>query len=314
MRNLVVVRCGKSSLHKKWIEDWRADCGWDLLCVNYDESDHIGTVESNTFQLPIAPTKHSFMNGLLSLKSNEFLEFEYIWFPDDDISISGAEITRFFKLCRENNIALAQPSLTIDSHISHPVTCKHEGFTWRRTNFVEVMAPCFSRAAWSKLAQWPRFNSLSGWGVETYWAKILSPLTHKYLIFDNVSMTHTRPLGGPFYWWLPGGISASTEMYGEMERLNIDRSLGWFRCNIEINTGKAVFGYRDANFIQLIVESLGDAYRRPGINKTGLPGIKFREFFPTLESTPMTNILGHATFGEYLLSQSNFQEWVSGAS
>jgi hypothetical protein len=68
----------------------------------------------------------------------------------------------------------------------------------RFTNYVEVMAPCLSSEMLRKSS--PHFSSnLSGWGLDYFWSSLAdAPLNH-IAIIDEVTVRHTRPVGGPNY-------------------------------------------------------------------------------------------------------------------
>lgn len=87
--------------------------------------------------------------------------------------------------------------------VQHPITLKNEGLSFRHTNFVEIMAPLFSRQALLQCLF--TFNiSISGYGLDLIWPKVLGWPTDKIALFDSVSVRHTRPIGsGPVYKTFP---------------------------------------------------------------------------------------------------------------
>jgi hypothetical protein len=71
----------------------------------------------------------------------------------------------------------------------------------RYTNFIEVMAPCFSnKMLFKSLDLFDR--SLSGWGMDFVWSKIAENPDRGIAIIDAIAITHTRPIGGPNYKFL----------------------------------------------------------------------------------------------------------------
>jgi hypothetical protein len=102
--------------------------------------------------------------------------------------------------------------LTWDSHYSHITTLRNNMTKIRFTNYVEVMAPCFSSAILQKAS--PLFNSnLSGWGLDYLWTGLAENPQDGIAIIDEVTVRHTRPVGGPNYQRLrETGVSPWDEM------------------------------------------------------------------------------------------------------
>jgi hypothetical protein len=80
--------------------------------------------------------------------------------------------------------------LTLDSIAGHIVTLTNRSFKLRFTNFVEIMAPCFSRNFLKRCA--PSFGAnLSGWGLDYLWPT-WAESPSKVAIIDSVAVRHTR--------------------------------------------------------------------------------------------------------------------------
>eukprot|EP00741_Cyanophora_paradoxa_P003083 tig00000663_g2992.t1 len=71
-------------------------------------------------------------------------------YEDDDLEVTDFDPAAFLAAMRAHNIQLAQPALTRDSFITHPITLaqQHPNYTGRWTDFVEIMVPVFQRDAW----------------------------------------------------------------------------------------------------------------------------------------------------------------------
>src|SRR5690606_38754096 len=90
------------------------------------------------------------------LKPELIEEFDYIFLWDDDIDILEFCPIQFIKIMWLNNLDMAQPALTDDSYSSHAITVMKPSrpplgnwsIVGRRTNFVEIMVPAFTREAW----------------------------------------------------------------------------------------------------------------------------------------------------------------------
>ena len=124
--------------------------------------------------------------------------YEFIWFPDDDLEMTKTDVNRFFEICHAEKLQLAQPSLTLGSPVTHPLVLNNTRSRIRYTNFVEVMAPCFSAECLRRVVS--TFNATqSGWGIDWLWPRLVPDPDTGIAIIDDVMIRHTRPLGGPNY-------------------------------------------------------------------------------------------------------------------
>lgn len=216
-RNLVVVRAGVSSLHRQWRN---SDCvarEWDLVVSRYD-----GSPDNTPELLLLHHYRGAKLEGLLHLfnENPELLEiYDFFFLPDDDLLMAECDITRLFTLMNKYEVSLGQPSLTKDSFVSRHITV-HNTFTSARfSNWVESMAPCFSKTALQNCLL--SFGSnLTGWGVECLWSRLLE--TERIAVIDAVQARHTRPFGGPNHAHVSTrGGSALCEMIALFGRMDL---------------------------------------------------------------------------------------------
>ena len=190
-KNLVVVRAGNASLHPEWLIGER---DFDLVVSYYGDDPH----QYRTEGVPRHDQKGSKWQGLYTLLTSDALDwrhYEYIWLPDDDLRTTAANLNGIFRVSLEQKVRLSQPASDWDSHISHLITAQHRGLLWRRTNFVEVMAPCFRRDFLEQVLPTFREN-VSGWGLDFLWPHLLGGSEYfGALIIDSHPITHTRPVG-----------------------------------------------------------------------------------------------------------------------
>ena len=189
MKTLVVVRCGDQSLHSEWVNELS---NFDVV-LSYFGNDLPYNLDHIKF---VHHFKGSKWQGLYDFFLNYpdiWEEYDYIWVPDDDLSTTAENLNLFFNLCQKYQFILAQPALTKNSYFSHPLLLQVSNFIYRETNFVEVMAPCFSKSAFDKC--WKTFSeNKSGWGLDALWPIILE---NKGVIgiIDETPIFHTRPVG-----------------------------------------------------------------------------------------------------------------------
>jgi hypothetical protein len=156
-----------------------------------------------------------------------------VLFLDDDVE-TLFDPGVFADFVHGQGFGLAQASLTTDSFRSHPTTLNHPSCAWRETNFVEVMAPFFSREV-LRLAIADFDRSISTWGLDILWG--VRHAASRMAVIDLFSMRHSRPVDtrdGPFYRYLRGiGVDPAGELLQIMDQLRLP--------SFEITTSKVTF-------------------------------------------------------------------------
>ena len=186
-RGLVVLRCGRSSLHWDWLHGPQKN--WDLILCPYQDIDARGRAAR------VIPGQK--WDGLARFfaEFNGWRDYDYICLPDDDIATDTHTLNALFDFCHRFEIDLAAPALTPGSYFSHPITMKNTEFVARRTSFVEIMMPCFSTAFFQEvLPTLALSRSGTGFGLDYLWPHMLS--YEDTWIFDESAVHHTRPVGG----------------------------------------------------------------------------------------------------------------------
>lgn len=190
-KNLVLVRAGDKSLHPQWLSN---DRNWDLIVSYYGDFPERYKDQYDFFH-SFKGSKWEGIDNLIESNANFINQYEYIWFPDDDLFCNAETINSFFQICNELNFTIAQPALTPYSFYSWPITIQVEKSFARQTNFIEVMAPCFKV---SHLRHFSRYfgENTSGWGYEFLWADIaLKEDIFNFGIVDETPIFHTREVG-----------------------------------------------------------------------------------------------------------------------
>lgn len=188
-RYLVIVRAGQDSLHRRWLQGGRRN--WDLVVSWYDAAPYVPVVDERVLRQPGG--KWDVLAAQFAAHP-ELLDYDYIWVPDDDIDTDCATINRLFELTAAYGLWMSQPALTADSYYSHLHTLQCPSFELRFTNFVEVMAPCMSRA--SILRTLPLMPaSPTGHGLDFVWGRLEDDNHWRSAIIDAAPVRHTRPVG-----------------------------------------------------------------------------------------------------------------------
>ncbi len=113
--------------------------------------------------------------------------YSAILVTDDDIIISGADISRLFKIQKKYNLWLLQPSFDPQGKVSHFITRQNPDTYMRYVNFIEMTCPLFRK---DKLDEFMKVYDpvLVGWGTDLWFMEVLGPdLEGKVAIVDEIS-------------------------------------------------------------------------------------------------------------------------------
>jgi len=194
-KNLVILRAGDQSLHRGWIAGPERD--FDLFISYYGQQPELHREDAEYYEMRRGP-KWSCIADLIAEHAELVASYAAVWLPDDDLAADTATLNRLFSLFHGLQLGLAQPALTHDSYFTWAVLLQHPDYVLRHTEFVEVMAPLFSREALAICL--PSFReSRSGWGLDWVWPKLLDRTRFPLAVIDATPVKHTRPLGGELY-------------------------------------------------------------------------------------------------------------------
>jgi hypothetical protein len=193
-RFLVMARVGDKSLHGKWIEGGKRN--FDLY-LSYYGSTPGKYAQDADYLREIKGLKWPVLHNHIVEEKGLIEKYDAVWFPDDDLLMDTQSINRMFDLFCAFNLSLAQPALSWDSYCYHFILLRNDDSILRYTNFVEVMAPVFSKDALSYLGK--TFNQVRfGHGLDFLWPYLIEPKfgQNAIAVIDAVEMVHTRPGGG----------------------------------------------------------------------------------------------------------------------
>ncbi len=191
-KNLIILRAGDQSLHPHWF-DKNITRSWDLALSYFGDST---TPHPDTYEYLhlFKGSKWQGIHDFCQENADIIAEYDYIWLPDDDLLTSASNIEAFFEYCHQQQFTLAQPALLISSYISHHVTLQRFFCDYRKTNFVEIMAPCLRQDFFQRVKHSFEINS-SGWGLEWLWKDIAdNAAMDDFAIVDKTPIFHSRPV------------------------------------------------------------------------------------------------------------------------
>jgi hypothetical protein len=190
--NLVITSVGDSTIYEKWI---KGNKNFDFYAMYYGDDEYYKNKLKECSDIFISgdfykksPSKYHKFDYAIKEYPN-ILNYDYIWFPDDDININTGEINKLFEIAQKYDLWLCQPSLK--GYVSHNITKPVENSILRYTNFVEVMSPLFSKYSLMKLLNTFTMNETS-WGIDYMWNHLLESPKNKIAIIDIISMEHTK--------------------------------------------------------------------------------------------------------------------------
>jgi hypothetical protein len=189
-RNLVVMRAGNNALLPSWAH--APSRNWDLAVSFYGEGQPDWGQE---YFIAAKGPKWQPIYQWLTANPDLLRHYDYFWFPDDDILTTWENVNKVFCICRNFDLQLAQPALTTDSYILHPVTRQQPEYVLRFTVFVEGMVPVFRADSLRLCLPVMQEESRFGWGHDWVFPMLLGYPSNKIAIVDICAVKHTRPPG-----------------------------------------------------------------------------------------------------------------------
>jgi len=203
------VGVNAKSLLPHVIQSFRS-AGVDILLMQYDDAEleledvlFSDDCEHNnqTSQIKLIKSKgYKWQLAMKHVSPELVAKYDYIFLWDDDLELPDFDAQRFVTIMAKNHLSMAQPSITSPHGIAHHITKMQAHTTLLReengsaymvvgrlTNFVEVMAPVFSREGWQEFFSYITAENNSGYGFDYI------PLPRKGII-DVMPIIHTRAM------------------------------------------------------------------------------------------------------------------------
>jgi hypothetical protein len=219
---LVVVRGGEDAAYRTWMKQ-DAPRRWDLLLDRYGPEPDNPEDCADFIHLG-GTTKFPSIKRIDVIWPGYLQSYEAVWFVDGDIHIEFDNIDVLFEIFSSHDLWLAQPSLSPASFHAHEICVHRPDFALRYVNFVEIMAPIFSRHGLDTCL--PTFDqNASGWGLDFVWPSLLGEPERRIAIIDAIQIEHPRKMdlvAGPFYLLLRSmGIDPRVEKQAVMEKFGV---------------------------------------------------------------------------------------------
>ena len=148
MKALIIVRGGDKSLHQQWLLTPKEKRSYDVALSYFGSNPDFWKDRCDIFH-HCSGSKWEGLSDFIKKYKDIFSSYDYIWLPDDDLIMHNSDVEKFFSICRKNDFIISQPSLMKYSFYSWKITLQHKLYSFRETNFVEIMAPCFKASSFS---------------------------------------------------------------------------------------------------------------------------------------------------------------------
>lgn len=221
-RFLIMIRCGSNERPSLFREPLPDERNFDLA-VNYFAPPHPDDYFRRGSEFLVAGGLSKFQAAKQLMHAGLLGEYEGLYFLDDDIELHF-DPSDFLEYCAVKRFAIAQAALTHPSDGAWKITFHHPAFEYRLTNFVEVMAPYFSRDFLMSVVE--AFDiSISTYGLDVFWGSQLEA-NQNAAIVDIFQMSHLKKRdfsSGAYYEYLRSqGIDCFKEMKDVLASLGID--------------------------------------------------------------------------------------------
>lgn len=190
---LVICRVGNRSLHQQWLTG--ANRNFDLYLSYFGDEPNKYQNDGEYYDMTKGP-KWPILAAIIENNPELISAYSAVWLPDDDLLMDTESINRMFNLFAGLQLDLAQPALSVNSHVVYKELIARNDSLVRYVNFVEVMAPIFSHTCLQTLKH-TFSQSVSGWGLDSLWPVLLN--YKNMAVLDATPMVHTRPVGGELY-------------------------------------------------------------------------------------------------------------------
>jgi len=269
-RNILIAPCGNHSVLFKnsWLK-YSNEKQFDICLLFYHEQiEQPQLYKGVDFFFHLKHFKYHMIYELLTALHPEWLQqYDYFYFPDDDIEIDTRRINTIFQLSHAHDTWISQASLTADSLCSWPFFKTRKGSFCRYVGQIEVMAPLFNRESLKQCLPTFQLNK-SSWGLDAVWPKILQYPETKLVVFDTVTMKHSRRVGmgelyqikgvDPYKDWeeITTAFQAKKENmqeYGRLQLVNKEHHFLLFKRNqLRIFIARKKQAIRDYNLLSRI--------------------------------------------------------------
>jgi len=188
-KNLIIAPVGDFSYHPNWVNSPKRN--FDLILVYFGSHPNRYRFDADYYFEKKGFFKFENVRWIVETFPDIIKGYDTFWFPDNDIMADPRSIDQMFEIFNQHKLDLAQPAISIDSHINWGITVESPSSEIRYVNFIENMCPLFNKDSLFQVLN--TFSMVrSGWGLDFLWSKMLEG--KNLAIIDNVVVRHKSNL------------------------------------------------------------------------------------------------------------------------
>jgi hypothetical protein len=167
-RYLVYTSAGDRSNVQRWL---KGEKNFDLWITHYgDGNSQLRTLAD--FYNQRRGGKYPNLHHVWLSHRELFSGYDAVFALDDDLEISGSEISHLFRILTRYELLLLQPAFSTAGKVSHPLTIAKLGSFGRYTNLVENGVAMFARSALDEfMAVYD--PKIIGWGTDWWYMHVI---------------------------------------------------------------------------------------------------------------------------------------------
>jgi Protein of unknown function (DUF707) len=190
-RFLLISRVGPQSLHGHWLGD-TGERGFDIILSAYSGAVADPCRPGVVFEYRPG-TKVAGYAAIFEAHAALIARYDYIALFDDDLLVDCARIMQLFEIISSQNLKIAQPALTHDSHFTFGALLRDRSFRLRYVNYIEMMCPVFRADTFENIK--PLFSLGYESGIDLIWCNLVCESSFDFAVIDAVTVQHTRAVG-----------------------------------------------------------------------------------------------------------------------
>lgn len=220
---LLITRVGLQSLHRAWLMP-TADRGFDILMSAY-QPDVQDPCEPGIWFEYRPGAKVSGYADVFDAHMSLISRYDYIAIFDDDLLIDSRQLTKLFDIVACNDLKIAQPALTHDSHFTFACLLRDPAFRLRYVNYIEMMCPVIRQDVFQTVCGLYAMGYESG--IDLIWCNLVATSPRDFAVIDDIVVRHTRAVGADKSAnGFTGGKRYEDDIYAILARFN----LPWLSC------------------------------------------------------------------------------------
>lgn len=195
MKFLLFSSVGNS--YDKAILSWfGSEKNFDIFFCYYEDNEERKKLLDSLSDICIYQKGSKFQNFQKCYNKYNFDKYEYIWIVDDDIVLETEKVNELFKLAKEYNSPISQPSMHKNGRNMQPITIHQPGNIFRYNNFIEVGVMLFRKDIikdlLTKIGKLLNEKKLFCYGIDILCTKYYYDEKNKFIIFDKIITRNPR--------------------------------------------------------------------------------------------------------------------------